>query len=706
MKNPRFRRWMDSNLLGNTKRQILFLLTANVACFIIVFILWGVYEVILGDGQSATSGESSNFLWKVYNHYIDTGNQAEIKGNERIVAFITSFVGSILFGCLLISTLSNIIERRVEKCRSGMVRYRMSDHYVIIGADAMLPGLIHQLFSKDSRCQIVIQTTKDIEEARRKLFSQIPHEYEKRIYFCFARRDSKEELESIHIAEARELYILGDSGEIDDVEYYHDSMNVDCLYLTGIICKEHRRSEPLPCHMLMEYRSTFNVFQCSDIPKDLKEYVDLHPFNFYETWARKVLVMNKASRILSNSGMYPDSEIHYRPLDYKHIDYNSNNYVHLVIIGMSRMGEAMAIETAHIAHFPNFIRDKKKKTRITFIDSNAREEMDKFKQSFPHLFDVSYSRFIDAETGTETLSAPLDKYAGLGTDFIDTEWQFVHGRAESESVKNLLCRWAKDPDALMTVAVCLNLTHTSIATAMYLPDSILSKDIPVLVQQRITSAIIDNISGGTETEGKYYKYRNLRPFGMLCECLTLDNTLLEQAKRVNHIYNLTDSHNEKRTEPDANLDTYITEEPAENYRKDWEDLKKKRPVVKQWSNIYNACSIPTKLRSAGICPNELKNLTVLDDDKVRIIAKVEHNRWNIEELMLGYRPFNFKENAEFQNLSETEQNEVINDKKSMYIHHDIREYSQLSERTKIYDITASKYIPFIVNGINLQNQQI
>ena len=193
---------------------------------------------------------------------------------------------------------------------------------------------------------------------------------------------------------------------------------------------------------------------------------------------------------------------------------------------------------------------------------------------------------------------------------------------------------------------------------------------------------------------------------MLCECLTLDNTLLEQAKRVNHIYNLTDSHNEKRTEPDANLDTYITEEPAENYRKDWEDLKKKRPVVKQWSNIYNACSIPTKLRSAGICPNELKNLTVLDDDKVRIIAKVEHNRWNIEELMLGYRPFNFKENAEFQNLSETEQNEVINDKKSMYIHHDIREYSQLSERTKIYDITASKYIPFIVNGINLQNQQI
>ena len=647
----------------------------------------------MGDGQSATSGESSNFLWKVYNHYIDTGNQAEIKGNERIVAFITSFVGSILFGCLLISTLSNIIERRVEKCRSGMVRYRMSDHYVIIGADAMLPGLIHQLFSKDSRCQIVIQTTKDIEEARRKLFSQIPHEYEKRIYFCFARRDSKEELESIHIAEARELYILGDSGEIDDVEYYHDSMNVDCLYLTGIICKEHRRSEPLPCHMLMEYRSTFNVFQCSDIPKDIKEYVDLHPFNFYETWARKVLVMNKASRILSNSGMYPDSEIHYRPLDYKHIDYNSNNYVHLVIIGMSRMGEAMAIEAAHIAHFPNFIRDKKKKTRITFIDSNAREEMDKFKQSFPHLFDVSYSRFIDAETGTDTLSAPLDKYAGLGTDFIDTEWQFVHGRAESESVKNLLCHWAEDPDALMTVAVCLNLTHTSIATAMYLPDSILSKDIPVLVQQRITSAIIDNISGGTETEEKYYKYRNLRPFGMLCECLTLDNTLLEQAKRVNYVYTLTREHT------DGNLDTEVTgDTDNQKCNEAWNKLKNESPIVNQWSNIYNICTIPTKLRSINIDSERIVGsykLNSVTSDGLSHIAEVEHNRWNVEKLLLGFRPFSSEEEAEMRQTPD--EKKFKNNKKAQYIHYDIREYRQLSDSTKLYDITSCKYIPFIIN---------
>ena len=30
----------------------------------------------------------------------------------------------------------------------------------------------------------------------------------------------------------------GDSGELDDVEYYHDSMNVDCLNLIGELARK------------------------------------------------------------------------------------------------------------------------------------------------------------------------------------------------------------------------------------------------------------------------------------------------------------------------------------------------------------------------------------------------------------------------------------------------------------------------------------
>lgn len=60
--------------------------------------------------------------------------------------------------------------------------------------------------------------------------------------FWFAMRDSKEELRKLYVADAKEVFILGDSGELDDVEYYHDSMNVDCLNLIGELCKEENRN--------------------------------------------------------------------------------------------------------------------------------------------------------------------------------------------------------------------------------------------------------------------------------------------------------------------------------------------------------------------------------------------------------------------------------------------------------------------------------
>lgn len=111
------------------------------------------------------------------------------------------------------------------------------------------------------------------------------------------------------------------------------------------------------------------------------------PFNFYEIWARRVLVKCSAES---------NGTIHYFPLDRGGISENSENYVHLVIIGMTRMGIALAIEAAHIAHFPNF-KTHRKKTRITFIDREARREMDFFMGRYRHLFDLSEARFMDCE---------------------------------------------------------------------------------------------------------------------------------------------------------------------------------------------------------------------------------------------------------------------------------------------------------------------
>ena len=110
-----------------------------------------------------------------------------------------------------------------------------------------------------------------------------------------AMRDSKEELKKLYVADAKEVFILGDSGELDDVEYYHDSMNVDCLNLIGELCKEENRKPPLKCNVLFEYQSTFAVFQFSDIDDDIKEYIDFCPFNFTNMGAKSIVRMRVVS---------------------------------------------------------------------------------------------------------------------------------------------------------------------------------------------------------------------------------------------------------------------------------------------------------------------------------------------------------------------------------------------------------------------------
>ena len=52
-----------------------------------------------------------------------------------------------------------------------------------------------------------------------------------------------------------------------------------------------------------------------------------------------------------------------------------------------------------------------------------------------------------------------------------------------------------------------------------------------------------------------------------------------------------------------------------------------------WSNIYQVNTIEFKMRSLGL------NFSKLDDTNIKeLFAKVEHNRWNVEKLLMGYRP--------------------------------------------------------------------
>lgn len=662
-----------------------------------IFFVSATILIIIDD---KTEFDKENW-WRLYYYFSDPGVQAELMTNNNLpkyVGLIMSTLGAIFLSGLLISTITNMFERKSDRWRLGFSYYKLEDHIVIIGSDQMVHGLVNQLCEEQSN-NIVVMTSADVEQMRNSLHASLKNKKDKkRIIVNYGQRDSENYLSKINIAHAKEVYILGDTSEFDDIESFHDSLNVQCVTLIANQCKRCGR-KGLPCHVLFDYKTTYHVFQYADLGPEITEHIDFHPFNFYDFWARKVFVV----------GASKNEDITYKPLDYIPItDRESNKYVHLIVLGMSKMGQAMALQAAHIAHFPNY---RKRKTKITFIDRNGKVEMGEFKQKCGELFKVSRSTYIDADAWAEAEErridgeAPIEKERYITTtglvdeykhlveegdtdkDFIDIEWQFIKGDDHNPIVQELLKQYAKDDDAMITVAICLNLTHISLRSAMYLPKEYYEKDIPILVQQRKTSTIASTLNGKGFDKEKRKKllYKNITPFGMVYDCYDLHIvSSVETCKRISSVY---DYYFKNGTTP-----TYIKPEEAD-------EVWKSKIITKRWSNIFAAASIPTKLRCIGSKWSINNNcfLENLTNDQIELLAEIEHNRWNVEELLLGYRPVKKEEDNDiFANRSKKQEY------KEKFIHYDIRPYNGLKEDEKgnlasVYDMVIVKSLPLILN---------
>lgn len=580
---------------------------------------------------------------------------------------------------------------------------------MIIGSDQIVYGLVSQLCEtsfENTSNTIVVVTSKDVEQMRNSLCAiSRTKKNKKRILVNYGLRDSEEYLHKINIAYAKEVYILGDTSEFDDIENFHDSLNVRCLTLIAKQCKKANGAK-LPCHVLFDYKTTYHVFQYADLSPEITKYVEFHPFNFYDSWARRVLV----------SGYSNDEEIEYMPLDYVPITQkDSENYIHLIIIGMSKMGQAIALQAAHIAHFPNY---KKRKTRITFIDRNGKVEMGEFKQKCGELFKVSRSVYIDADAWSEALDLKLEaddnkneekytthygiaeEYSHLvdaddnDKEFIDVEWTFIKGDDHNPVVQRLLNRFIADENAIITVAVCLNLTHVSLRSAMHLPKAYYEKDnpVPILVQQRKTSTMVMTLNGKNLDEEKRegLRYKNIYPFGMVYSCYDLHiASSVEKCKRIAAIYDHFNKYDKIPDQIDTEYANII-----------WDST----PITKRWSNIYAAASIPTKLRCIGIDIDTYPNIPDLTEKQVEQLAEIEHNRWNVEKLLLGYSPVDRKIDKEI---------DANKDKKDYwrkrFVHYDIRPYSELKtdahgRKANLYDKVIIRSLPVILKGDEQQSR--
>lgn len=697
---------IDRILSSGIRWQLLFLAVV-IVFFILLFI---VIEWVTGCTLTIKENEPRNILLDVYYHFADPGNQYVVEGTgNRVLTLFISITGSVLMGGLLISIFSNIIDRRVERAREGQISYKFKNHYVIIGFDRMAIGLIKQLYRKaqsDNRVKdvpylFVIQTTSEVETVRHELLSKLDTEIDRRTIILHGGRDSREDLEALRLPYCQEIFLLGEEGETD-----HDSVNIESVTLINRILRNHYTPKTLSglkrlvsdelagckrCHVLFEAQSTFAVFQRNNVEtvfkkrtdtdnlwyttmrnslkdnqsdlaqleslkteydKRTEKLIDFLPFNFYETWAEKVLVWGKYDP--HNDGVAP---IVYTPLDGEGIDYESNRHVHLVIVGMTSMGVALAMKAAHIAHYPNFVRDPKLKTRITFIDLNADTEFDMLRGRYSALFEQCDYRVVDTLDDSRS-------YEHKGTGLSDIEFEFVKGAVESRLVQKLLESWTSAENrSLLTIAICFEVPQKSIATALYMPQEVYKRALSILVRQNVSCSTIELVRQARQ-------YNGLRAFGMLDECYDIDDSSLLQAKRVNFIYN--------KIKPEKKEWVPLDDTQAD-------ELWKSLTTVYRWSNIYNAHSIPTKLRSFGL--EEPENL-LADKDLLEKMAQVEHNRWVMERLIQGYRPTTPEENQLIKS-GKRNKKEIEN---SCFAHIYLKPYAQLDEEIKDNDRMIMKYL--------------
>lgn len=578
--------------------------------------------------------DAPSLRWAVLYNFMDPGYQAQASPcSGRIVAFLLALLGSVFMNGLLISAIVGWYDRFVDKWKSGLARYdetlKHKKIITIIGAHETVPKIIRQLLSRNSDINyILLQTNRNVEEIRSQLSSYLTDKEEKKVIIYAGNRTSRDDIKELYInpENTREVLILGDSMEGSQYENNHDALNMNCLNIIAELLREYSNTTSysskneipkLTCRVMFEYQTSFSIFQYSDISNKIKDIINFKPLNFYELWSQRVLVNTQLS---FDDQMYTG----YLPLEGKNpIRYDSEDTVHLIIVGMSRMGVALGIEAARLAHYPNFMRNPKLKTRITFIDKNCHSEMKYFKGRFKELFALSPWRELKENEDIDKLKEEnwnFDNYSTeinhLGADVVDIEWEFINRGIEDDDFHRYLQQQAENKHKRLTIAICLPNDNASVAAALYLPEKVYENAIQVLVYQHHNSSVIDNISVNNRMN-QYYK--QLKAFGMMNEAYDVELMYIQElAAQIlgDEYYNMYKQVIKQRGIKEIQINSN----------------RGKSHIAKYWSNVYNANSIWTKLRSIGSDGSSIDN-----ENDIHNLAKTEHNRWVVEQLLMRYR---------------------------------------------------------------------
>lgn len=638
---------------------------------------------------------------------IDTNalNTIYMSGASGWLLFFCSIIyvlGLLVCSGMLIGVITNYIGLRVQNHRDGLVHYVKSGHYIIMGYDDMVPSIVKDIFNKKPKTNVVIVTSYDAKSVNEKLRRSEVRDKINQIFVTYGHRTVKDYYKNIHLEDAEEIFVVGNRTRSE-----HDATNVECVDSIHSYLKDNKSGHnPKRITCVFEDLDTYAAFKTTEIFKKIRQLnMEFVPYNFYAGWARQVFVQrsysekNRSIR-LEYPSVYGDG-----------ITADDPKYVHLVFVGTSNFSVSFAMEAAHLLHFPNFSTDNNLRTRITFIEENAEKELQLFATRNRHFFDVQPYYYRDVTKGCDKNETPKPQEDLLDMElekhgFLDVEFEFVKGNVYSADVQKLIKEWAKDTKQYLSFFLAMANQRYNFIMGMNMPDEVYDNDIPVFIRQDRADDFVTNLRETDadlhDKEGnqvKYYKFDNnlqeadrngryskIYPFGMDDMAYFSDENAIKQAKLINYLY--------YNNFPDTLV---LNTRSAKTIWKEANDYWRGLKVADRWSNLYAAYSIRCKLDSLrvmrGLDKDDISNDQMpLSFDEIEQLAAVEHNRWNVEKLLMGYRK---AKPYEDRYIHKSYIDNWKSNKKYHYIHSDIRPFGDLDD-IKQYDYDIVKYIPWIL----------
>ncbi len=693
----RFLNWMRRTLdhdlsLGYTKQ-----LRWLCALFILLFLLILVTLCIISAIDKNFDMGAVNLPGTAFLLLTDPGNLSGVLpvNHSWIIGIIYALIviaGAVVFGGLLISLLSNSVQRRVENIANGNVYYRLHGHIVVIGYDTIVPSLMGQIMKKWQDRDVLLLTRKSPAEVREALSTVIDIR-SKHLIIYSGQRSSESDLMKLQTESAHEIFIIGNRASDE-----HDALNIDCLSKLVKIISGHTPKQKPTVNILLENPATHTMLQSTNLAKKWQNVVNVIPFSFYENWARKVLSMKDGQGFLLQ------------------VSPKSKEQLNVVIFGMSRMGITMAVEAAHALHFPRKKDGGVRKTIITFISLNADKEMRLFRTRYRQIFEIQSSRYIDFIGGNDIQEAtlpvikkmPPTYFTGKDADFLDIEFEFVRGNVFSEEIHQFLCERIDKENRRMALFACTGKDTTDMNIALYMPETVL-RHADIFVRQQHSGLLLDWLRDRSKQEEGLYSH--FYPFGMEDTTFDLEHKDQRMGVLINYYYCC---HNDY---PDTFKEEHLlNSDEQETANSTWQVTA----VADQWSSSYCCMSFERKLAQCGILSleqHDIKSIKKAINENIADIGFVEHNRWNMEKLLLGFRKPHAEEQAEIDECRKT-----ISDKdkkkkdvckyaiyKRRHIHDYLRSFDDLAniawkdmdrekDDVRKIDYDMLRQIPWIINN--------